>query len=291
MNKKINQMLSGVKQNTKKSSEKITVIEPKSGWQLIDFKELKEYRDLFYFLVWREIKVLYAQTILGFSWAILVPLIQIVIFTIIFGKVAKLPTDGIPYFLFSSVAIIPWTYMSQAMTQSSQSLVGGQHLLAKVYFPRLLFPLTPVLARLIDFGISIFIIIGVALYYKVLPTWNLLLLPLFVVLMMSIPAGIGLWLSALAIRFRDVKHAMTFVVRMLIYTAPIVYSASSIPESYRMLYSLNPIVGVIEGFRASLLGTPVPWSFILPGIMTSFILLFGGALYFKKMEWLFVDVI
>jgi len=274
-----------------KQQEEVTVIKPKSGWQLIDFKELKDYRDLFYFLVWREIKVLYAQTILGFSWAILVPLIQIVIFTIVFGKVAKLPTDGIPYFLFSSVAIIPWTYMSQAMTQSSQSLVGGQHLLSKVYFPRLLFPLTPVLARLIDFGISILIIIGVALYYKVLPTWNLLFLPFFIVLMMSIPAGIGLWLSALAIRFRDVKHAMTFIVRMLIYTAPIVYSASSIPQSYRMLYSLNPIVGVIEGFRACLLGTPLPWEFILPGVLTSVVLLLGGALYFKKMEWFFVDVI
>jgi lipopolysaccharide transport system permease protein len=291
MNRYINRILSGIKNNFENSSEKLTVIEPKSGWQFINLKELKEYRDLFYFLVWREIKVLYAQTILGLSWAILVPLIQIVIFTIVFGKVAKLPTDGIPYFLFSSVAIIPWTYMSQAMTQSSQSLVGGQHLLSKVYFPRLLFPLTPVLARLIDFGISILIIIGVALYYKVPPTWNLLFFPLFVVLMMSIPAGIGMWLSALAIRFRDVKHAMTFVVRMLIYTAPIVYSASSIPESYRMLYSLNPIVGVIEGFRACLLGTPIPWLFILPGILTSFFLLLGGALYFKKMEWLFVDVI
>jgi lipopolysaccharide transport system permease protein len=181
--------------------------------------------------------------------------------------------------------------MSQAMMQSSQSLIQGQHLLAKVYFPRLLFPLTPVLARLVDFGISIFIIVGVSVYYRVLPTWNLLFLPLFVVLMVSIPAGVGMWLSALAIRFRDVKHAMPFVVRMLMYTAPIVYSASSIPKNYRMIYSLNPFVGVIEGFRACLLGTPIPWPFIWPGILTTLILLFGGALYFKRMEWLFVDVI
>jgi len=271
--------------------EEVTVVEHRSGWQLIDFKELKQYRDLFYFLVWREIKVLYAQTILGFLWAILQPLIQIIIFTVVFGKVAKLSTDGIPYFLFSSVAIIPWTYMSQAMMQSSQSLVGGQNLLAKVYFPRLLFPLTPVLARLVDFGISILIIIAVALYYRVIPTWNMLFLPLFIVLMVSIPTGIGMWLSALAIRFRDVKHAMPFFVRMLIYTAPIVYSASSIPETYRFIYSLNPIVAVIEGFRSCLLGTAIPWSFIWPGILTSFILFFGGALYFKRMEWLFVDVI
>ena len=283
--------LSSARSSDKRRPEEVTVIEHKAGWQLIDFKELKRYRDLFYFLVWREIKVLYAQTILGFSWAILQPLIQIIIFSVVFGKVARLSTDGIPYLLFSSVAIIPWTYMSQAMMQSSQSLVQGQQLLDKVYFPRLLYPLTPVLARLVDFGISVLIIIAVALYYRVAPTWNLLFLPLFIVLMVSIPAGIGLWLSALAVRFRDVKHAMPFVVRMLIYTAPIVYSASSIPETYRFIYSLNPIVGVIEGFRSCLLGTAIPWPFIWPGILTSFILLFGGAFYFKRMEWLFVDVI
>jgi lipopolysaccharide transport system permease protein len=241
--------------------------------------------------VWREVKVLYAQTILGFSWAILQPLAQIVIFTIVFGKVAKVSSDGMPYFLFSSVAIIPWTYMSEAMTQSSQSLVQGQHMLGKVYFPRLIFPLTPVLARLIDFGISILIFFVVALYYHVVPTWNLIFLPLFVLLMMAIPAGIGMWLSALAIRFRDIKHAMPFAVRMVIYTAPIVYSASSIPDTYRFLYSLNPIVSVIEGYRASLLGLPMPWLYIWPGIFTSIVLLLGGAFYFKRMEMVFVDVI
>ena len=269
----------------------VTIIKPRSGWQIIDFKELKEYRDLFYFLVWREIKVLYAQTILGFSWAILQPLVQIVIFTIVFGRVAKLSTEGIPYFLFSSVAIIPWTYMSQSMTQSSQSLVTGQNMLGKIYFPRLAFPITPVLARLVDFGISILIVLGVMLYYRVLPTWNLALFPLFLILMISIPAGVGMWLSALAIRFRDVKHAMPFVVRMLIYTAPIVYSASSIPEGYRMIYSLNPIVGVIEGYRACLLGTPIPWQYIWPGMITAALLLISGAFYFKRMERVFVDVI
>jgi lipopolysaccharide transport system permease protein len=285
------QKLNSVQSKNKNKSEEVTIIEHRAGWQLIDFKELKKYRDLFYFLVWREIKVLYAQTILGFSWAILQPLIQIIIFTVVFGKVARLSTDGIPYFLFSSVAIIPWTYMSQAMMQSSQSLVQGQQLLDKVYFPRLLYPLTPVLARLVDFAISLLIIIAVALYYHVVPTWNLLFLPLFIFLMISIPAGIGMWLSALAIRFRDVKHAMPFVVRMLIYTAPIVYSASSIPETYRFIYSLNPIVAVIEGFRSCLLGTAIPWPFIWPGILTSLIVLFAGAFYFKRMEWLFVDVI
>ena len=272
-------------------SNAVTVIKPTSRWQLADLKELADYRDLFYFLVWRNIKVLYAQTVMGFMWAILNPLIQIVIFTIIFGKVAKLPTDGIPYFLFSTVAIIPWTYISEAMNQSSQSLVSGQGMLGKVYFPRLLFPITPILAKLVDFGISLILLIGVLLYYQVALTWNILFLPFFILLMMVVPAGIGLWLSALAIRFRDVKFVMPVVMRMLIYSAPILYSASSIPENYRLIYSFNPIVSVVEGYRACLLGTPIPWEFIWPGSIFALLLLYTGALYFKKMERVFVDVI
>ena len=277
--------------NKNTRNESITIIKPKTGWQIIDFRELIEYRDLFFFLVWRDIKVLYAQTILGFLWAILQPLIQIIIFTIVFGKVAKVPTEGIPYILFSTVAIIPWTYMSQAMTQSAQSLVAGQAMLDKVYFPRLMFPLTSVLAKLVDFGISILILLPLSIYYHVLPSWKLIFFPLLVIFMMSISSGVGMWLSALAIRFRDVKHAMPLVVRMLMFTAPIVYSASSISAKYRMIYSLNPIVGVIEGFRACFLGTPVPWTFIWPGIITAAVLLISGALYFKRMERVFADVI
>lgn len=273
------------------SDRSVTIIKPVSGWQIIDFKELAEYRDLLFFLVWRDIKILYAQTILGFAWATLNPLMQIVIFTLVFGRVAHVDTDGIPYVLFSTVAIIPWTYMSQAMTQSSQSLVLGQQMLGKVYFPRLMFPLTPVLARLVDFAISIFIVFFVILYYRVTPTANLLLLPVFLVLMICVSAGVGMWLSAMAIRFRDVKFAMLFIIRMLMYSAPIVYSASSMPRSYRMIYSLNPLVCVIEGLRASLLGTPFPWLYIWPGIITSAFLLAGGAMYFKRMERVFVDVI
>jgi lipopolysaccharide transport system permease protein len=269
----------------------VTIIKARSGWQFIDFKELKEYRDLFFFLAWRDIKVLYAQTVMGFSWAILQPLIQIVLFTIIFGKVAKLNTDGIPYILFSSVAIVPWVYMSQAINQSSQSLISGQSILGKIYFPRLIFPITPVLSKLINFGISLLIVLGVMLYYRVFPTWNLLLLPLFIGIMMLISTAIGLWLSTLAIRFRDVQHVMSFFIQMLMYSAPIVYSASSIPEKYRILYSLNPIVGVIEGFRASLLGTPVPWLYICPGIITAVIMFITGAFYFRRMERIIVDVI
>ena len=271
--------------------EQITIIRPRSGWQATDFKELIDYSDLFYFLIWRNIKVLYAQTIFGLSWAILQPVVQIVLFTIVFGKVAKLATDGIPYLLFSSVAIIPWTYMSQSMTQSSQSLIQGQNMLGKIYFPRLIFPIAPVLSKLVDFGISMIIILGVCIYYRILPTWNLLLFPFLVVFMMSIVAGVGMWLSALAIRFRDIRLAMQFVLRMLMFTAPIVYSASEIPEKYRILYSLNPIVGVIEGYRSCFLGIPVPWQYVFPGMITASILLISGTWYFKRMEYVFVDVI
>lgn len=278
--------------NTSNStSDAVTIIKPKSGWQLVNFKELKDYRDLFYFLVWRDIKILYAQTILGFLWAILFPLIQVVIFTIIFGKVAKISTEGIPYILYSTVAIIPWTYMSQAMSQSSLSLVTGQGMLGKIYFPRIMFPMTSVLAKLVDFAISLIILFAVLVYYRIIPTWNLLFFPVFFLQMIFVPAGVGMWLSALAIRFRDVKFAMQFVLRMLIYSAPIVYSASSIPEKYRILYSLNPLVGVIEGFRSCLLGTPMLWQYLVPSFVVSIVLLVGGALYFHRMERVFVDVI
>lgn len=267
------------------------VLEPPKGWQMIDFKELVTYRDLFVFLVKRDIKVLYAQSIMGFSWAIFNPLIQIIIFTVIFGRVANLDTGNVPYFLFSTVAIIPWTYMSDAMSKSSQSLVSDSSMLGKVYFPRLIFPLTPVLAKLVDFSISLLVLLAVMVYYQVVPTANILLLPLFILMMVSVPAGIGFWLSSLAIRYRDVKFAMPFVIRMLIYSAPILYSAEEIPEAYRFAYSFNPIVGVIEGFRACLLGSAIPWEFIVPGIFTCVILVASGAMYFRRMERIIVDVI
>ena len=277
--------------NSALARDAVTVIEPVSGWRLLDRKELADYRDLFFFLIFRDIKVLYAQTVLGFSWALLNPFIQILIFTVIFGKVAQLDTGGIPYALFSTVAIVPWTYMSNAMSAGSTSLVAGQGMLGKIYFPRVIFPITPILAKLVDFVISILLIILALLYYGVWPGMNLLLMPLFVLMMIAVPLGISLWLSALAIRYRDVKFAMPFVMRMLIYSAPIVYSAAKIPESWRLVYSLNPIVGVIEGFRACLLGSEVPWMFILPGIFTSVLLVVGGLLYFHRMEKVFVDVI
>ncbi|WP_373498638.1 ABC transporter permease [Desulfococcus sp.] len=278
-------------ENSKANRDHISVIQADSSWWSLDLAELRQYKDLFFFLVWRDIKVLYAQTILGFSWAIIQPLLEILIFTIIFGRVARIGTEGIPYVLFSSVAIIPWNYMSQAMTKSSESLILGQNMLGKIYFPRLIYPLTPVLAKLLDFGISMIIVVAIMIYYRVWPTWNLLLLPVFVLVMILVASGVGFWLSAMAIRFRDVKHAMPFAIRMMMYSAPIVYSASSIPEKYRIFYSLNPIVCVIEGFRSCLLGLPFSWNYILPGAAAALVLFIGGFMYFNRMESIFVDVI
>lgn len=269
----------------------VTIIKAPSGWEWIDFKELKEYRDLFYLLVTRDIKIMYAQTVLGFAWAVLNPMIQIIIFTLVFGRIAKIPTDGIPYFLFATVAIIPWTYMSNALTVSSQSLVTGQNMLGKVYFPRLLFPMAPVFAKLPDFFISLIIVAFAMIYYGRVPSASILYMPLFVLEMIIIPAALGLWLSAMAVRYRDVKFIVQFLIRMLMFTAPIVYSASSIPEQYRMLYSLNPLVSVIEGMRACMLGLPIPWEFVLPGFFISVLLLITGAFYFRRFERVFVDVV
>ena len=277
--------------NQPSPDETVTVLTPNVGWALFDFKELQRYRDLFYFLVWRDIKVLYAQTVLGFAWAILNPAIQILVFSVIFGKIANIDTDGIPYVLFSTVAIIPWTYMSDAMTSASQSLVSGKQILGKIYFPRVLFPLTPILAKLVDFSISLIILVLVMIYYRVAPTWNLLLLPVLVLAMMLVPTGIGMWLAALAIRYRDIKFAMTFLIKLLIYSAPILYTASVIPANIRFWYALNPIVGVIEGFRSCLLGMPFEWQFIVPGLLTAVLVFVSGAVYFRRMERVFVDVI
>ncbi len=276
---------------TRTEDLRVTVIKPPARWELIDFKELWEYRDLFSSMVWRSIQVQYAQTVLGFSWAIINPFIQIILFSVIFGKIAKVSSDGVPYVLFSTVAVIPWTYMSQAISLSSQSLITGGTMLGKIYFPRLIFPLTPVFAKLVDFLISLLLLVTIMIYYRVSPSWNLIYLPIFFLLMIMVPAGIGMYLSAYAIRYRDVKHALPFMISLLVYTAPILYSASTIPPDFRLLYSLNPIVAVIEGFRSCLLGLPLEWAYIAPGIVTAMIVLLTGALYFRKMERVFVDVL
>jgi lipopolysaccharide transport system permease protein len=271
--------------------EHITVIKPAAGLQFIDFSELRQYKDLFYYLVWRNIKAVYAQTILGLSWAIVQPVVQILIFTIIFGKIAKISSDGVPYVLFVGVGIIPWTYMSTAISASSGSLVSGQHMLGKIYFPRLIYPVVPSLSKLLDFIISILVLFPLFLWYGITPSWSWLLVPYFFLLMMTVSIGAGLWFSAMAIRFRDVNHAMPFFIRMLMYSAPVVYSASSIPAPYRVFYSLNPIVSVIEGFRYCLLGLSTDLWYILPGSVVGILLLISGVIYFRHMEPIFVDVI
>ena len=269
----------------------VIYIKAPSGLQFPDFRELYRRKDLIGSLVWRNLKSEYAQTVMGLSWAVLRPLIQIAVFTVVFGRIAKISTDGLPYVLFSSFGIIPWTYISRAMTISISSLVSGQNLLTKIYFPRLIFPLTPVISELVAFAISLFILLFVAIYYHVMPTWRLVLMPLFVVYMMIIVSGPGLWLSTMTVRFRDVKHAMPFVIRMLMFTVPIVYPVTAIPEKYRLLYALNPIVGAIDGFRACALGLNPDWMLIWPGIVTALMLLISGAVYFTKMEKIFADVV
>lgn len=277
--------------NAAMTEDSVTIIKPRSGWSIADWKELIEYRDLLFFLVWRDVKVLYAQTILGFAWAILNPLVQIIIFSIIFGKIAQLDSEGVPYIVFSSLAIIPWTYMSSTMGAASQSLVSGQGMLGKIYFPRIIFPLSGVLSKLVDFSISFLIVLCVLVFHGIAPTWNVMYLPIFFVFMVIFPAGVGMWLSSLAIRFRDVRFGMQFGIGMLMYSAPIVYSASSMEANLRFFYSLNPIVGIIEGYRACLLGTPMPWMYIVPGLVVALLIFISGAWYFKRMEYMMVDVI
>ncbi|MCC6457190.1 MAG: ABC transporter permease [Caldilineaceae bacterium] len=268
-----------------------TIIEPKRGWQVIDWQELVQYRDLFYFLVRRDIKVIYQQTVLGFAWALLQPIFSMVVFSVIFGRLADVPSDGVPYPLFSYAALVPWTYFSSAMSASTQSLISNSNMLSKVYFPRLMIPMTPVLAKLSDFVIAFAIVGLLMLWYRTPPTWNVLWLPLLVLLMVLTAAGIGMWLSALSVQYRDVRFAMNFLSQILMYAAPVVWPASLIPDQYRPLYGLYPMVGVIEGFRAALLGTtPMPWDLIGIGTLSALTLVISGMFYFRRMERVFADV-
>lgn len=268
-----------------------TIIEPKKGWQVIDWRELREYRDLFYFLVWRDIKILYRQTILGFAWAIIRPVFSMIVFSVVFGQLAKIPSDGIPYPLFSYAALIPWTYFSTALNDSTNSLLKNSTMLTKVYFPRLVIPMTPVLAKLVDFVISFLIIGLLMIWYGVAPTWNVLFLPLLTILMVLTASGIGMWLSAMSLQYRDIRLAMQFVTQLLMYAAPVVWPASLVPPQFRLLYGLYPIAGVIEGFRSALLGTtPMPWDLIIVGSVSAVVIAVSGAFYFRRMERVFADV-
>ncbi len=271
-------------------SQKI-IIEPKTGWRQIDWRELYEYRDLFVFLVMRSIKVRYAQSVLGIGWAIIQPVFSMIVFTVIFGRLAKIDSEGVPYALFSFAALVPWTYFANSLTEATSSLVGQAHIINKIYFPRLLLPFSSVVAKLLDFGIAMLILFGLMAAYGMWPNIGILSFPLLILLMMLSSAGLGLWLTAMAIQYRDVAYASSFIVQLLMYAAPVVYPSSLIPEKYRLLYALNPMVGVIEGFRSALLSTiPMPWHFIGLGMLVSSFLFISGALYFRKKERLFADV-
>jgi lipopolysaccharide transport system permease protein len=283
--------LSGTRISQAFAEGHITVIQRRSGWQLIDWRELYQYRDLFRFLVWREIKVRYAQSTIGIGWAIIQPVFSMLVFTVVFGRLAGVASDGAPYALFSLAGLVPWTYFANALTDGTASLVSNANMLSKVYFPRLLLPLSSVVAKLVDFCIAMLILVGLMAVFGITPTWSVLLLPALVTLMMFAAAGLGLWLTALAIQYRDVKHAMTFVVQLLMYVAPVVYPASLIPRHYQWLYAINPMVGVIEGFRAALLGTrSMPWDLLAVGTFSATAIAISGCLYFRCKERIFADV-
>jgi lipopolysaccharide transport system permease protein len=275
-----------------------TIIRPQPGWRLIDWRELREYRDLFYFLVWRDIKVLYKQTVLGFAWAIIRPVFSMVVFSVVFGGLARVPSDGVPYPVFSYAALLPWTYFATTTMNSSNSLVGNAPMLTKIYFPRLMIPMTPVLAGLVDFAVAALILCALMIGYGIVPSANVVFLPLLLVILVLTATGGALWLSALTIQYRDVKHAMQFSMQLLMYAAPVVWPASLL-NAYvahwghwiRWVYGLYPMAGVIEGFRAALLGTrPMPWDLILMGGLSATLLAVTGALYFRKTERIFADV-
>ncbi|MBP9657449.1 MAG: ABC transporter permease [Candidatus Promineofilum sp.] len=278
----------------KMKSEQI-VIEPVSGWQLVNWRELREYRDLFRFLIDRDIKVLYKQTVLGFGWAILRPLLSMVIFTVIFGNLARVDSDGVPYAIFSYVALVPWLYFSTALSASALSLVSNTDMLTKIYFPRLVFPITPIFSKLVDFAISFVIVFVLMAWFRIMPTARVIYLPLLILLMMLTAAGMGLWFAAMSVQYRDVKHAMPFLTQVLMYAAPVVWSGTLIAGRFgqtgRILFGLYPMVGVIEGFRSTLLDTgPMPWDMLGVGAASALVIFTTGLFYFKRMEATFADV-
>jgi lipopolysaccharide transport system permease protein len=262
-----------------------------SGWRLVDFGELYRYRDLLWFLTWRNIKVLYAQSIIGIGWAVLQPLFSMLVFTLVFGMFAKMNSDGVPYALFSFCGLVPWSYFSNSLLDSGNSLVNQADMLSKVYFPRLVLPLSSVLSKLVDLVIALGVLFGMMLLYQRIPNWQIVFLPLLIAIMTLTAAGMGMFLTAMAIQYRDIKHAMTFIVQLLMYAAPVVYPTALVPEWLQPYYALNPMVGVIEGFRASLLGTrEMPWQWILTGTVTSLLIFAFGLFQFRKQERVFADV-
>lgn len=268
------------------------IIEPTTGWASLRLHELWEYRELLYFFVWRELKVRYKQTVIGAAWALLQPLFTMLVFSLFFGRLAKLPSDGIPYPVFSIVGLVPWSFFANALSQSSNSLVTSSHLVKKVYFPRLAIPISTVLAAVVDLLIALLLMFAVIIYYRVVPGPQILFLPLFLLLATVTVLGVGLWLSAMYVEYRDIRYVIPFLTQIWMYLTPIVYPSSLVPEKWRVLYALNPMVGVTEGIRWSVAGTRPPESAVLTSsILAGALLLVTGVYYFRRMEKHFADVI
>ena len=270
----------------------VTRIAPSRGWVSLKLHEVWEYRELLFFLIWRDVKVRYKQTVLGVLWAILQPLSTMVVFSLFFGKLAKMPSDELPYPVFSLAALVPWTFFANALAQSSDSLVGSSNLIKKVYFPRLVIPISASLAGLIDFSIAFVVLMCMMLGFGIAPTWNVIFLPAFLVLAYTTSLGVGLWLSALNVQFRDVKYTIPFMTQLWMFATPIAYPLSSVPAWLRPYYMLNPMVGIIDGYRNALLhGTAPNLRYLGAAFAVTFVLLVAAYFNFKRAERTFADVI
>ncbi|MGH7874350.1 MAG: ABC transporter permease [Candidatus Binatia bacterium] len=265
-------------------------IERSNSWLSLKLDEVWEYRELLYFLIWRDVKVRYKQTIIGAAWAVLQPLMNMIVFTVVFSVFAKMPSDGLPYPIFAYCALLPWTLFASALGRTSGSIVGQAGLISKVYFPRLIVPLSATLSGILDFAIAFVLLMLMMVWYGVLPNWGVLLLPFFLLLALATAFAVGLWFSALNVRYRDVGYTIPFITQFWMFASPIVYPVSLVPEKWRLLYSLNPLVGVIEGFRWALLGKQRPdFEMITVSSVVVILLLAGGLICFKRMERTFVD--
>jgi lipopolysaccharide transport system permease protein len=275
-------------------STPVTVIEPTKGGILPRIRAVWAYRELLYFFVWRDIKVRYKQTLLGVAWAILQPLLAMVVFTVFFGRLAGIDqeTGGVPYPVFAYAALLPWTYFANSLSECASSLVGAQHLVTRIYFPRLLLPLSGTLSGLVDLAIAFFVLIGMIFWYGIELTWGLAFLPVFVLLAMLTALGVGLWLAALNVKYRDVQYTLPFLTQLWLFITPVAYPVSIVPEGVRWLYGLNPMVGVVEGFRWALTGTTTPeWGAIAASGVVMMALLVSGIAYFSRAERTFADVV
>ena len=267
-------------------------IEPTQGWVALQLRELWRYRELLYFLTWRDIKVRYKQTVLGAAWAVIQPFMTMVVFSLFFGRLAQIPSDGIPYPIFSYAALVPWTFFANGLSQSSNSLVGSANLIKKVYFPRLAVPIATILSGVIDFVLAFLVLLVMMVFYGIAPTANVVWLPFFLLLALVTSLGAGLWLSAMNVQFRDVRYVVPFLVQLWLFATPIAYPSSIIPAPWRMLYAVNPMVGVVEGFRWALLGVETrPGPMVIVSALAAVALLVSGAFYFRRMEKTFADVV